>query len=114
MNVPGCNPCPGSLLVTTETVYVPASTPLTGSTLIHLPGSAVFGATDQFSGDPVPPLPITMVWDGGFALLGLNEKLVWPGKLSNNALLEATTASFTGTSMDRPGLANSMMLISPV
>jgi hypothetical protein len=62
----------------------------------------------------VPPLPMWIVWDGGLALVGLNEKLVWPGRLSKNALLEATTAKLTGTVMDLPGLAYSMILISPV
>ena len=54
MKVPASSPWPGSLLVVTDTEYVPASTPFTGSTLIHLPGSAVLGDTDQFSGDLSP------------------------------------------------------------
>src|ERR1700680_3633787 len=91
-------------------VYVPAPTPVAGSTVIHLPGSAVVAATDQLS-VPAPPLPIWIVWDGGLALVGLNEKLVWPARLSKNAILEATTAKLTGTVMDLPGLANSTILI---
>ena len=87
--------------------------PLTGTNVIHLPGSAVVAETVQFR-VPAPPFPTTMVCDGGFVLLGLNEKLVWPGRLSKNALLDATTARLTGTVMDLPGLAYSRMLISPV
>src|ERR1700674_490653 len=113
MKVPATNPLPGSLLVVTDSAYVPALVPLTGTILIHLPGSAVVAETVQLS-VPAPALLTCMVWEGGLALLGLKEKLVWPGRLSKNALLDATTVKLTGTVMDLPGLANSIMLISPV
>src|SRR5438876_2928 len=41
------------------------------------------------------------------------EKFIWPERLSKNAP-EATTDRVTGTVIDRPGLANSVRMISPV
>jgi hypothetical protein len=97
----------------TEIVTVEGAVPLVGVAASQAPPSAVLVAAVQFK-VPAPPFPTLIVSDGGLALVGLNEKLVWPGKLSKNALPEGTTAKLTGTVIDLPGLANSMMLISPV
>src|SRR6266446_1081132 len=91
MYVPAMSPFPGRAELVTDTVYVPALVPVAGSTLSHFGEDAVVVATLQLS-VPAPPLPTTMVCEGGFAVVGLNEKLVWPGRLSKNALLEPTTA----------------------
>ena len=43
----------------------------------------------------------------------LTEKLNWPGRSAKNAPDERTV-SVTGTTIALPGLANSVMMISPV
>ena len=111
VKVPASAPPPGRLAAVTETVAVEGAVPLVGVTDNHAPPSAVVKATVQFSEPVVPPLLIRTICEVA-APPGLREKLNPPGRLSKKGPL-ATTVKLTGTTIERPGLANSVMMISP-
>ena len=85
--------------------------PLRGVAVSHAPPSAVLVVAVQFS-VPVPPFSICTICRVATPPV-LKEKLKPPGRLSKNAPL-ATMVRFTGTTMDRPGLAYSVKMISAV
>src|ERR1700681_1611869 len=106
----------GKLRTLTETVSAlggaPAATdPRRGLTVNQAPPSAVVGATVNFS-VPVPPFATRSVCGVAF-LPGWTEKLSPPGRLSKNEP-EAAMAKVTGIVIERPGLAYSVRMISPV
>src|ERR1700694_4447837 len=101
----------GKLTTLTDTVRAFGPDPLRGVAASQAPPSAVLGVTVNFN-VPVPPSPTRSVCGVAF-LPGCTEKLRPPGRLSKNAP-EATMAKVTGIVIERPGLAYSVRMISPV
>src|ERR1700730_11200102 len=101
----------GKLRTLTETVSVFGADPVRGVAESQAPPSAVVGVTVNFN-VPLPPSPTRSVCGVAF-LPGCTEKLRPPGRLSKNAP-EAAMAQVTGIVIERPGLAYSVRMISPV
>src|SRR5450755_2759566 len=78
----------------------------------HLLPSPVVALEVQFK-VPEPPSTMGTTWLGGFVLLGVNEKLVSPGILSNNALPAGTIVNVTGTVATRLFDGYSVNVTSP-
>src|ERR1700675_1912742 len=111
VKVPATSPPLGRFAAVTEIVAMEGAVPLVGVAVSHAPPSAVLVVTVQFS-VPVPPLPICTICEVAAPPV-LKENLNAPGRLSKNAPL-ATIVRFTGTTIDRPGLAYSVKIISAV
>jgi len=92
-----------------EIVAIEAAVPLAGVAVSQSPPSPVLWVTVQFN-VPVPPFPICTICEVAVPFV-LKEKLKPPGRLSKNGP-PARTVRFTGTTIDRPGLANSVKIIS--
>src|SRR3982075_2258822 len=102
----------GKLTTLTDTVSAFGADPLRGVAASQAPPSAVLGVTVNFN-VPVPPSPTRSVCGVAF-LPGCTEKLRPPGRLSKNAAEEAPIVKVTGMTIERPGLAYSVRMISPV
>ena len=111
VKVPASAPPPGRFAAVTEIVAIEAAVPLAGVAVSQSPPSPVLWVTVQFN-VPVPPLPICTICEVAVPFV-LKEKLKPPGRLSKNGP-PARTVRFTGTTIDRPGLANSVKIISAV
>ena len=92
-------------------VAIEGAVPLVGVAVSQAPPSAVLVATVQLK-VPVPPFPTCTICEVAAPPV-LKEKLNAPGRLSKNGPL-ATIVRLTGTTIDRPGLAYSVKMISAV
>jgi hypothetical protein len=111
VKVPARIPRPGKFTTLTDTVSDFGADPLVGVTANQAPPSAVLVVAVKLN-VPAPPF-LTKSVCGVAALPDCTEKLNPPGKLSKNAP-EAATVNVTEMVIERPGLANSVIIISPV